>query len=192
MLDGVARRENLEGIGQRVRRRADGDFAFLHRLKQRGLCLRRRAVDLVGQNEVREDGALHETKASPRRARARFRIDVLQDVGARDVGGQEVGRELDAAEREVERLRERRNEQRFGEPRHPHEQRMAARRERDQHGLHHILLTHDGPGDCASEPLGGVRGLFEQGHVGRGAGKIGGSGHGRCMVLAFLPPQGRK
>ena len=51
----------------------------------------------------------------------------LQDVGAGDVGGEQIRRELDAAEAEVERLCERRDEQRLGEPpRHADEERMPA------------------------------------------------------------------
>ena len=48
-LDRVLRREHEERLGQRVRLAVDGDLPLLHRLEQRRLRLRRRAVDLVGE-----------------------------------------------------------------------------------------------------------------------------------------------
>ena len=41
-------------------RAADGDLALLHRFEQGGLRLGRRAVDLVGQDDVGEDRAVQE------------------------------------------------------------------------------------------------------------------------------------
>ena len=60
LLDGVLRGQHEERIGQRVARAADGDLAFLHRFEQGGLRLGRRAVDLVGQNDVGEQRAVQE------------------------------------------------------------------------------------------------------------------------------------
>ena len=57
LLDGVLRRHDDERLGERVGLVADGDLPLLHRLEQRALHLGRRAVDLVGEHEVGEDGA---------------------------------------------------------------------------------------------------------------------------------------
>ena len=65
----------------------------------------------------------------------------LEHVGAGDVGGQEVGRELHAPERQLERLGQRRHEQRLGEARHADEQRVTARQQRDEHQLDDLLLA---------------------------------------------------
>jgi hypothetical protein len=46
-----------------VRDAVDGDVALGHRLEQRGLRLRRRAVDLVGEEDVREDRPGRKTKS---------------------------------------------------------------------------------------------------------------------------------
>ena len=89
LLDRVLRRQHEERLGQRVGLVADRDLALLHRLEQRALHLGRRAVDLVGEDEVGEDRALR-GRNSPR---AR-----VVDARADDVGGQQVGRELDALE----------------------------------------------------------------------------------------------
>ena len=68
----------------------DRDLPLLHRLEQRRLRLGGRAVDLVGEDHVREDGP------RPERERAVARGE---HVGAGDVGRQEIGRELDASHR---------------------------------------------------------------------------------------------
>ncbi len=75
-------------------RLADRHAVLLHRLEQRALRLRRGAVDLVGEHDVREDRALPELEDLP----ARLRVSSMTR-GAEDVGGHQVGRELDARER---------------------------------------------------------------------------------------------
>ena len=62
LLDRVLRGDDEERVGQIVRLLAGGHLAFLHRLQQGGLRLRRRAVDLVGQHDVGEDRALDEAE----------------------------------------------------------------------------------------------------------------------------------
>ena len=66
----------MKGCGQRAPLRLDGDRALVHRLEQRRLRLRRGAVDLVGEHDVREDrpGVELEAVASGRgRPRSRGR-----------------------------------------------------------------------------------------------------------------------
>ena len=72
---------------------------------------------------------------------------VLQHVGPGDVGREQVRRELHAAEGEIERLGQRRDEQRLRKPRHAHEQRVPASEERDEHELDDVLLADDAHGD---------------------------------------------
>ncbi len=57
LLDGVLRGQHEERVGQLVPGAADGDLAFLHGFEQGGLRLGRRAVDLVGQDDVGEQRA---------------------------------------------------------------------------------------------------------------------------------------
>ena len=104
--------------------------------------------------------------------------------------GKKIGRELHASERQIERLRERRDEQRLGEPRHAYEQRVPARRERHQHRLDHALLPHDGGGDGFSELRRGIGGPLEKSEIGRGSGRSSESaiGHCRCRVFSTTPP----
>ena len=124
---------------------ADRHRALLHRLQQRRLRLRRGAVDLVGQHDVREDRA----RARTGRRGARSRV-LLQHLGAGDVARHQVGRELDAREREVERLRDRLHEQRLGETRHADEQRVAAGEQRGDQVVDDLVLADDAAARSAS------------------------------------------
>ena len=95
MLVRVLRGDDEERVGKLVRLAVDRDLALLHRLEEGGLRSRRRTVDLVGEEDVREDGAGQE--------------EVL--AGADDVLPVEldrcrVGRELDALEVRAEHVRD--------------------------------------------------------------------------------------
>jgi hypothetical protein len=98
VLDRVLRRHHHEELGQRECRAADADLPLLHRFEQRGLHLRRRTIDLVGEHEV-----------AKQRPRAEFERAGLcaEHFGASDVGRQQVGRELDAVKVGFEQLGER-------------------------------------------------------------------------------------
>ena len=76
-IDRVLRREHEEGEGQLEAIALDRDLTLLHRLEQRGLRLGGRAVDLVGEHDVRED------RPGAQAERAVLR---REHVGAGDVG----------------------------------------------------------------------------------------------------------
>ena len=140
VLDRVLGGEHEERVGQRVRDAVDGDLALLHRLQQRGLGLRRRAVDLVGQHDAGEHrpGAEHQLAAAQRHR-------------ARDVGGQHVGRELQAPELDAQRSRRRARQQRLGDPRDAFEQHVTAERERGEHVLQRLFVADDDLADLARD-----------------------------------------
>jgi hypothetical protein len=89
LLHRVLRGHDHERLGQLVGGVPDGDLLLLHGLEQRALHLGGRAVDLVGQHQVREDGAL---------LGAELAALLVVEHGAHHVGRQQVGRELDARE----------------------------------------------------------------------------------------------
>ncbi len=62
--------DHEERIRQAVGLPVDGDGALLHRLEQRCLGARRRAVDLVREEDVREDDALDEHELAVRASRS--------------------------------------------------------------------------------------------------------------------------
>ncbi len=102
LLDRVLGGEHEERQRQLVRGAAGRHAVLLHRLQERGLRLGRRAVDLVGEHEVREHRALDELEHA-----AAGGVVLLEDLGAGDVRRHEVRRELDALERQVQRLGQR-------------------------------------------------------------------------------------
>ena len=64
VLDRVLGREQEERVGELERHPVDGHLPLGHRLEQRRLRLRRRAVDLVDEEDVREDRARAELEVA--------------------------------------------------------------------------------------------------------------------------------
>ena len=127
---------------------ADRHLPLLHRFEQGGLRLGRRAVDFVGQDHVRKDRPRQE----PHLALA-GRAVFFDDVGARDVGRHQVGRELNAAERQIQRPGQRADQQRLGQARHAFQQAMPAAEQGDQHLLDHVVLADDHAGELLLDLL---------------------------------------
>ncbi len=122
VLDRVLRRQDHEGSRQVARHAVDGDAVLLHRLQQRRLSLRRCAVDLVGQHDLRHD-----------RAGAELEVAALLvvDGNAGDVTGQNVRRELNALELAAGRLREAAGQHRLANAGHVLDQQMASAEQAD-------------------------------------------------------------
>src|SRR6266550_4620812 len=55
LFDWILSGQNQERIGERISLFADGDLPFLHRFQQRALNFGGRAIDFVGQNQIRKD-----------------------------------------------------------------------------------------------------------------------------------------
>jgi hypothetical protein len=89
LLDWVLRRHHHELVAERIVLAVDGDCALVHCLQQRGLGLRRRAIDLVGEQQLSEDRPFGEEKG--------VGLEIEQ-VGSKHVAGHQIGGELDAAE----------------------------------------------------------------------------------------------
>ena len=72
-----------------MRLAVDGYLTLFHRFEQRGLSFGRRAIDLIGQQQVGEDRPV-----AQRERRSRH----VENVCAGDVGGHQIWRELDPPE----------------------------------------------------------------------------------------------
>ena len=107
---------------------------LLHRLEQRALRLRRRAVDLVGEHDRVEDRARVEAE----RLRA-----LVEDRHAEHVGRQEVARELDARVLEAERRRERLRQRRLADAGNVLDQQVAAREQAGEREPQRLVLADD-------------------------------------------------
>src|SRR4029079_874985 len=104
-------------------RAANRHLLFLHRLEERRLHLGRRAVDLVGENDVGEDRSLLDAELA-RRLIVHLRPD--------DVSGEKVWRELNAIERRVDRFGERADGERLGESGNTLEEHVTTGEEADE------------------------------------------------------------
>ena len=113
---------------------AEGDLALLHRLEEGRLDLGGSAVDLVGQEQVREDRAL---------ARRELPGLLLVDHRADEVGGQQVGSELDARELEVQDLAQGLDREGLGQAGQALDQEVAPAQEGHHHPVDEPLLAHD-------------------------------------------------
>src|SRR5581483_5874313 len=134
-----------------------GDLALFHRFEDGRLCLWRRAVDLVGQDEMREDRSLLELEIAPA-------VGFREHLRADDIRRHEIGRELHALERKPQSAAERLDEQRFAEAGRAFEQHVTAGEKRDQHFADDIRVADD---DFFDLRLDAAEDFFEFGWVHR-------------------------
>ena len=130
---------------------ADGDLVFLHRFQERGLRLGRRAIDFVGQDHVarRSVRGGSGTRACP------VCRSSCNDLRARDVGRHQVGGELDAAELERQGIGEGADHERLGQPRHAHQQAVAARKQGHQQFFDYLPLPDDHLAELLGDQIAG-------------------------------------
>ena len=146
LLDRVLGGEHVEGARHVVTVAGDRDVVLLHRLQQRRLGARARAVDLVGHQQLPEDRARDEAEA------ALAAGALLQHFAAQDVGRHEVGGELDAAGVESEHDAHGLDQLGLGEAGKADQQRVPAAQHGDERLLDHRLLPED---HIADRGLGG-------------------------------------
>jgi hypothetical protein len=154
VLERVLRCDHEERTGQGVRNSVDGDRGLAHRFEQRGLGLRARAVDLVGQNHVGEQraGLKGEVGAGPA-------VDHLRGGDAQDVAGQQVAGELDTLEAGVDGAGQRVGQRGLAHARHVFQQQMAAGDQRFHGASHYLGLASERALHVAAQGPGGLRGL---------------------------------
>src|SRR5581483_1151289 len=145
VLDRVLRRHHEERIAEPPRLAVDGDLLLRHRLEQGGLRLRHRAVDLVDEDDVREDRAGAELEVAHL---------LVEDREAGHVGRLQVWRALDAARlRALDRAGDRPCEHGLRGTGHVLEQRVAAAHERRDDELDLLSLAVDDRFDVVEEAL---------------------------------------
>ena len=142
VLDRVLGREHDERPLQRMGVPVGRHLLLLHRLEQRCLRLRRGAIDLVGEEEVREHGA---------RLEAEDGIALVVDRRARDVRGHQVGRELDAREPHRADTRDRPRDERLGKPRKVLDQNVSVGEQAHQDELDLRALADHGALDLVED-----------------------------------------
>ena len=158
----------------------DGDLLLGHRLEQCGLRLRRRAVDLVDEDDVRED-------------RPRTELEVprllVEDREPGDVGRLEVRRALDAlGHGALDAPRDRSGENGLRRARDVLEEDVPVARERCQDELDLVALSVDDRLDVVHEPVGDRTGTLEALRLGRsGENRL----HGRDGSCGYVRQRAR-
>lgn len=144
----ILRRHDDEGLRDGVGLAVDREAPFLHDLKERGLCLRGGAVDLIGEEEIR-----HRAAGDVAKAAGGFVIHGK----SRDIRGQDIGGELHTLVVKPERAGEGDGHGRLAHAGDVIDQDMAACQDGGQYTAEHIVLAQDGFA-CLSE--NGVYGFF--------------------------------
>ena len=122
-------------IGERISGIADRHLAFLHRFQQRALHFGRRAIDFIGQNQVRKK------RAELGRELAGARIVYK---GADQIRRQQVGRKLQTLEAGLDAGGHGFDGERLGQTGDAFEQDVAVREQTEQEPIDQIFLTdHD-------------------------------------------------
>ena len=134
LLGGVLRGHHEEGAGQLARGVVHRDLALLHGFQQGALRARAGAVDLVGQQHLREHRAGVEDEGL---------AAALEHAHAHEVAGHEVGRELHAGEAQAERYRQRLRQRGLAHPGHILDQQVPASHQAGHAVLDPVTLAHD-------------------------------------------------
>ena len=121
-FDRVLGRQYQEGRGEWVGGAVDRHLFLLHRFQQCRLGLGRCTVDLIGEQDLREDRTLAELELLRRRA---------VDVYTRDIGRKQVRRELQTLEAAAQRASERLRQHRLAHAGHVFNQDVAAAQQRN-------------------------------------------------------------
>ena len=148
-LERVLGREDEERRLEREALAGDRDLVLLHRLEQDRLGLGRRAVDLVGEDEVGEDRPGLEAEDA-------LAALLDEDVRARDVCRHQVRRELDPVEGAVDDVADGPHEHRLAEAGDALEQDVAVGEEAGQRLADERGLADDDPADLALDGLGAL------------------------------------
>ena len=135
-LDRVLGRDHDERFGRRIGPAADGDLFLGHQLEHRGLHLRGRPVDLVGQHEIHEHRSELDLEG--------FGAGGV-DAGSDDVGGNQVRGELHPGEIPSNNRCEGTYRQGFRHTRYSFEKTVALRQESHHQLLDHVFLPDDDP-----------------------------------------------
>ena len=152
VLDRVLGSDDEERIGHRVGRAVDRRLTLLHAFEERGLGLRGRAVDLVGEDDLAEDRAWPELEL--------LRLLVV-DRQSGHVRGQQVRRELDPPEGAAEAPGDGLGEDGLAGARHVLDEQVASTEEGHEGESHLEVLAHDDSFDVGEDL---VAGLLDLGH----------------------------
>jgi len=122
-----------------------GDMAFCHGLEKGGLGPGAGAVNLIGHEDVGEDGAWNKVEAA---------FGLTEDGGASNIGGEEVGGELDTLEATEDGASEGAGEEGLADAGEVSEEEVAAGQEADGEETYGGLPGDYGVGDVFYQTIG--------------------------------------
>ncbi len=117
-----------------MRHAIDADLPFFHRFEQRALRARAGAIDLIGQQQLRE----HRPGAE-----LELLVAAVEDGDAEDVGRQQVAGELHALPGKAQHLRQRMGQRGLAHARHVLDQQVAAREQAGEREPAALALAED-------------------------------------------------
>ena len=133
-LHRVLRGEHGEKAGKRMARSINRDLPLFHRFQQRRLGAGRGAVNLIDQQQIGEDRAAMQGKASRRH---------IEYVGAEYVGGHQIGGALHPLKLQLQQARHGFDGKRLRQPGHTFHQAVAGAEDDQQELVDDRLLPHD-------------------------------------------------
>ena len=134
LLDRILGGEYEKGIVQREGLPADGDLALLHRFQQGALDLGGGAIDLVGENYIREDRPFLDHELAVLR---------LKDQRADQVRRQQIRRERDTLEARVDARGKGGDGGGLGESGNPFDEDVSIAEQADHHPVQKFVLADD-------------------------------------------------
>ncbi len=135
LFDRVLRGDRDEGAIERIGHAIHRHLSLLHRLQQRRLRLGRGSIDLVAEQQVREDWSAVERELAALH---------VEDAVPGDVAGHQVGRELHPAEVAREDATQRVDKQRLAQPGNAFDEDVPLGEQGDQDPFNEFLLADDG------------------------------------------------
>src|SRR5208282_4419909 len=147
-----------KGLGQPMIAPGNGNAPFLHRLEQGGLGPRARSIDFVRHQKLAKYRPLDETECAPPA------FGLFQHFRAQDIGRHEVRRALDSLRVEPEHDAERFDEAGLRKPRHPDEEGVPAREERDNRMIYNGFLSENNLADPLANETHPLAKALDLGH----------------------------
>jgi hypothetical protein len=147
-LDGILGGEDEKWLLEFVSLVRDGDAVFLHRLQHRRLGLGCRPVDLVGEDDVREDRSPFELEVFVLPA-----LGLDDDRSADDVGRHQVRCELNAGKLQAQDVGEGADEHRLAEARHALQQDVAPGEQGDDAAVDDLAVADDHLADLPADSV---------------------------------------
>ena len=139
---GVLRGNDEERLFESVRLTVDGHLPLVHCFEERALRLGRRSVDLVGEQNLREDRTGSKLEGA---------LGLIEHVAAEDIGRHQIRSALKASKHHAHRRRQGARQGRLADTGNVLEQQMSSCQKRDHRQFDDFLLAPNHQRDVLNE-----------------------------------------